>query len=75
MDELLKILNAQNEENERHFGLKKLKKHRSFLIYLVCLYPDLVSYLKGLHLVLESWCPDRYKEGRRKKLEKKGVFE
>ena len=42
---------------------KELEKIRGFLVYVSLTYKALVPYLKGIHLTLESWRPDRDEEG------------
>lgn len=42
---------------------KELEKDRGFLVHLSMVYPTLVPYLKGFHLTLESWRPDRDAQG------------
>ena len=42
---------------------KDLEKDRGFLVHLSMVYPGLVPYLKGFHLSLESWRPDRNSQG------------
>lgn len=42
---------------------KELEKDRGFLIHLAMVYPSLTPYVKGFHLTLESWRPDRDEAG------------
>ena len=42
---------------------KELEKDRGFLVHLSMVNPSLVPYLKGFHLTLESWRPDRDSQG------------
>ena len=42
---------------------KELKKDRGFMVHMSMVYPALVPYLKGMHLSLEMWRPDRYSQG------------
>ena len=42
---------------------KPLEKLRGFLVYLSRTYPSTTPYLKGLHLTLDSWRPNRDSEG------------
>jgi hypothetical protein len=44
---------------------KTLKRYRGFLVYISRTYPSLVPYLKGIHLALDSWRPNRNQEGWR----------
>jgi hypothetical protein len=44
---------------------KVLKSQCGFLVYLTRTYPSLVSYLKGIHLTLDSWWPGQDSEGWR----------
>jgi len=42
---------------------KTLESYRGSLVYLSRTYPSLVPYLKGIHLTLDSWRPNRDEEG------------
>ena len=42
---------------------KEMEKDRGFLVHLSMVYPSLTPYLKGFHLTLESWRPDRDIQG------------
>ena len=42
---------------------KNLEKGRGFLVYLSRTYPSIVPYLKGVHLTLDSWRPNRDTDG------------
>lgn len=42
---------------------KDLEKDRGFLVHLSMVYPSLTPYLKGIHLTLEMWRPDRDPQG------------
>lgn len=44
------------------FDFKTLEKQRGFLVYVSRIYPSLVPYLKGIHLTLDSWRPNRNKD-------------
>ena len=44
---------------------KELERIRGFLVYVSLTFKALVPYLKGIHLTLESWRPDRDSEGWR----------
>jgi hypothetical protein len=44
-------------------NFKQLESHRKFLIYLVRTYPAINPYLKGIHLLLDSWRPWRQDDG------------
>lgn len=41
---------------------KELEHDRGFLVHLSMIYLSLASFLKGFHLTLESWRPDRNKD-------------
>jgi hypothetical protein len=43
--------------------LKSLESKQGFLIYVTRTYPSSVPYLKGMHLMLDSWRPNRDTEG------------
>ncbi len=38
---------------------KKLKSIRGSLVYVQQTYPAITPYLKGLHLTIDSWRPNR----------------
>ena len=42
---------------------KDLERDRGFLVHISMAYPTFTPYLKGLHLTLEMWRPDRDPEG------------
>jgi hypothetical protein len=42
---------------------KQLESYRGSLVYLSRTYPSLVPYLKGVHLTLDSWRPNRDSAG------------
>lgn len=44
---------------------KELERIRGFLVYVSLTYTIFAPYLKGIHLTLESWRPDRDDEGWR----------
>lgn len=48
---------------ERGMNFKKLQSDRGFLIYVARSYPAMVPYLKGIHLTLSGYLPDRDKDG------------
>jgi hypothetical protein len=50
-------------EEQGCFNYKKLEQQRGFLVYVVRTYPLLVPYLKGIHLTLDSWRPNRDADG------------
>ena len=53
--------------------LQRLLVIRGFLIYVVRTYPLLNLYIKGLHVTIDSWRPDREESGfkmRGKELER-----
>jgi len=44
---------------------KELERIRGFLVYVSLTYTLMAPYLKGLHLTLENWRPDRDEDGWR----------
>jgi hypothetical protein len=44
----------------------RLESIRGFLLYLSRTYPSITPYIKGLHLTIDGWRPDRDAEGWRK---------
>ena len=51
------------EENPTALPRERLKQIRGFLVYLSRTYPDMVPYLKGVHLTLDSWRAGRNSAG------------
>ena len=44
---------------------KDLERARGFLVYVALTYTTMTPYLRGIHLTLESWRPDRDEDGWR----------
>jgi hypothetical protein len=42
---------------------KELEKTRGFLIYVSRTYPPMNPFLKGMHLKIDAWRPERDEEG------------
>eukprot|EP00957_Ditylum_brightwellii_P128682 9816024-Ditylum_brightwellii.AAC.1 len=42
-----------------NFNRKLLESDQGVLVHIARIYPWIVPYLKGIHLTLESWQPDR----------------
>ena len=51
------------EENEFYLHFKALESMVGFLIYVPLTYISMVPYLKGLHLSMNSWRPNRDEDG------------
>jgi len=49
--------------NKAAMDYKTLESYRDFLIYVSRTYTTLVPYLKGIHLTLDSWRPNRDDDG------------
>lgn len=64
-DRLRSIVNKWNQRIEAQAPLirKELESNVGFLIYVVRTYPAMKPYLKGFHLTLHGWRPDRNEEG------------
>eukprot|EP00986_Skeletonema_menzelii_P007431 scaffold2926_cov176-Skeletonema_menzelii.AAC.1 len=60
------------EEDETALPRKALEKARGFLIYVGRTYRWMNPYLKGLHLTIDGWRPDRDEEGYRIKKRNRG---
>ena len=58
ISEMLRELEETGELNH-----KALEKKRGFLVYVTRTYPCMVPYLKGIHLTLDSWRPNRGSDG------------
>ena len=59
--EELKSIIDKGEEEEIPF--KFLERGRGFMVYFCRTYTSFVLYLKGIHLTLDSWRPNRNAEG------------
>jgi hypothetical protein len=46
-------------------GPNGLEKTRGFLVYVSKTYPPMTPFLKGLHLTIYAWRPERDEEVRR----------
>ena len=53
------------EDTKRRLHRPRLEEIRGFLNYVVRTYPWMNPYLKGLHLTIDGWRPDRAKGGWR----------
>jgi hypothetical protein len=49
--------------NKAAMDYKTLESYRGVLIYVSRTYTTLIPYLKGIHLTLDSWCPNRDDDG------------
>jgi hypothetical protein len=58
----IKRLGEWAEGNEK-IPRKELESIRGFLVYVSLTYTIMVPYLKGIHMTLESWRPNRDEEG------------
>ncbi len=57
---------AQLMEQQAHnniFNHKELERIRGFLVYVIRTYPSFTPFLKGIHLTLDSWRPNRGEDG------------
>ncbi|KAL7574514.1 hypothetical protein ACA910_015870 [Epithemia clementina (nom. ined.)] len=57
------INNLQKWASQQHINRKSLEKVQGFLVYVSLTFSAMVPYLKGLHLTLENWRPDRDADG------------
>jgi len=57
---------GENQEGVRRGDRKRLETIRGFLQYLTKTYPSVTPYLKGIHLSVDGWRPDRDRDGWRK---------
>jgi len=60
LGEILEELRASKDDS---LDFKALEKKRGFLIYVTRTYPSMVPYLKGIHLTLDGWRPNRDSDG------------
>ncbi len=51
------------DKNHGIFEFKKLESERGSLVYVMRTYPAMKPYLRGIHATLDSWHPDRDKDG------------
>ena len=51
------------ELEERDLNFKQLEKERGFLAHLAMTYTCINPFLKGFHLTLDSWRPNRKENG------------
>jgi hypothetical protein len=54
---------GESMEASTTIEFKKLESYRGFLVYLGRTYPIINTYLKGIHLTLDSWRPWRKEDG------------
>lgn len=59
---ILNWLDATLQQHEAT-DFKLLESHRGLLVYVSHTYPAMVPYLKGIHLTLDSWRPNRDEDG------------
>lgn len=52
-------------EEQAQIPLRLLESYRGSLVYIQRTYPSITPYLKGYHLTIDSWRPDRDLEGWR----------
>ncbi len=57
------LTNSGSLNLKQGIDFKFLEKGRGFLVYFSRTYPSIVPYLKGIHLTLDSWRPNRDSEG------------
>ena len=50
-------------KSEDEIDRKELERIRGFLVYVSLTFQSMVPYLKGIHLTLDTWRPDRDDEG------------
>ena len=55
-----------NSSTRARIPRKDLERIRGFLVYVALTYTIMTPYLRGIHLTLESWRPDRDEDGWRK---------
>ena len=63
VQELLDKFEEKDADGQVWFEFKKLEQARGFLIHLGIPYPDIIPYLKGVHLTIDSWRDNRNKRG------------
>lgn len=61
---LLETLDAELTASEK-LNYKALESARGFLLHVTSTYPAMVPFIKGFHLTLDSWRPNRDTDGWR----------
>jgi hypothetical protein len=51
------------EDSAGELNHKQLERRQGFIVYVAQAYPSLVTYLKGIHLTLDSWRSGRNEDG------------
>lgn len=59
------LFDQVSSSKENSLNTKELLSHRGFLIYIVRTFTPMNPYLKGLHLTIDSWRPNRDEHGWR----------
>jgi len=73
VSELRAMWEADEDADGRRRGdRKRLETIRGFLQYLTKTYPSVTPYLKGIHLTVDGWRPDRDGDGWRVRKRGKG---
>lgn len=57
------IIAEMKKSKDGSLGFKDLERKRGFLIYVTRTYPAMVPFLKGIHLTLDGWRPNRDVDG------------
>ena len=64
MKDICQLWLDQLDQGVLALDFKRLQSDRGFMVYATQAYPSTKSYLKGLHLSLETWRGDRDKRDR-----------
>jgi len=59
------LKSAEKEHESGRLDRQKAESFRGFLVYVLHTYTGMVPYLKGIHLTIDSWRPDRDEDGWR----------
>lgn len=63
IDEVTSILEANPQADAVRFSHKMLEKMRGFLVHLAMTFPEINPFLKGWHLTIDHWRPQRGEDG------------
>jgi hypothetical protein len=56
-------MNRGYDQEKTLLDRHRLESIRGFLLYLTRTYPNMTPHLKGLHLSIDGWRPDRDVDG------------
>ena len=60
---LKRIQNKLSTSENNTLNFKKLESDRGYLIHVATTYKQMIPFLKGIHLTLDSWRPNQKDDG------------